>query len=111
MIGPCMEPFLVSPETEEVGLSLGALDLKGVIDWETPEARVNCSRSSTLVRPLAGWGGLGQDSVGAQLAKGETRQDTGGRQLLLSIAILVLPCVAVKVLKRKLRWVLNEKDK
>ena len=56
MIGPCIEPLRVSPETEDVGLSLGAFDLNGVIDWETPEARVNCSRSSTLVRPLAGLG-------------------------------------------------------
>ena len=46
----------MSPETEDVGLSLGAFDLNGVMDWETPEARVNCSRSSTLVRPLAGLG-------------------------------------------------------
>ena len=59
VMGPCMDPLRVSPETEDVGLSLGAFDLKGVMDWETPEARVNCSRSSTLVRPFAGWGGLG----------------------------------------------------
>jgi len=59
VMGPCMEPLRVSPETEEVGLSLGAFDLKGVMDWETPEARVNCSRSSTLVRPFEGldWAG------------------------------------------------------
>ena len=31
-MGPCMEPFLVSPETDEVGLSLGAFDLNGVMD-------------------------------------------------------------------------------
>ena len=31
----------------------GALDLKGVIDWDTPEASVNCSLNSTLVRPFA----------------------------------------------------------
>ena len=52
-MGPC--PFLVSPDTDEVGdssLPLG-LDLKGVMDWDTPEARVNCSLSSTLVLPLA----------------------------------------------------------
>ena len=45
----------MSPDTEEVGdssLPLG-LDLKGVMDWDTPEARVNCSLSSTLVLPLA----------------------------------------------------------
>ena len=54
VIGPCI-PFLVSPETEEVGDSSlpRGLDLKGVMDWETPEARVNCSLSSTLVLPLA----------------------------------------------------------
>ena len=54
-----MLPFLCcSPETEDVGDDWvgGALDLKGVIDWETPEARVNCSLSSTLVRPLAAKG-------------------------------------------------------
>ena len=60
VMGPCMPPFLVSPDTEEVGelASRGALDLNGVIDWETPEARVNCSLSSTLVRPLAASRGL-----------------------------------------------------
>ena len=26
---------------------------KAVIDWETPSARMNCSRSSILVRPFA----------------------------------------------------------
>ena len=49
-------PLRPSPEMEEVGEAAGALDLKGVMDWETPEARVNCSLSSTLVRPLAGKG-------------------------------------------------------
>ena len=55
MIGPCIPPFLVSPETEDVGDAWagGALDLKGVIDWDTPEASVNCSLNSTLVRPFA----------------------------------------------------------
>jgi len=54
-MGPCIPPFLVSPDTEEVGEACagGALDLKGVIDWETPEARVNCSLNSTFVRPFA----------------------------------------------------------
>ena len=58
VIGP-WAPFLWSPETEEVGdspRSPRGFDLNGVMDWETPEARVNCSRSSTLVRPLAGLG-------------------------------------------------------
>lgn len=34
VIGPCIPPFLVSPETEDVGDAWagGALDLKGVID-------------------------------------------------------------------------------
>ena len=52
-------PFLVSPDTEEVGdspLSPRGLDLNGVMDWDTPEARVNCSLSSTLVLPLARMG-------------------------------------------------------
>lgn len=44
------------PETELFGLvsaALEGLDLKAVMLCETPEARVNCSRSSTFVRPLA----------------------------------------------------------
>jgi hypothetical protein len=49
-------PFRPSPDMDEVGEAAGALDLKGVMDCETPEARVNCSLSSTLVRPLAGKG-------------------------------------------------------
>ena len=56
VMGPCMPPFLVSPDTELVGESPRSprgLDLKGVMDWDTPEARVNCSLSSTLVLPLA----------------------------------------------------------
>ena len=51
-------PFL-SPDTEEVGdspRSPRGFDLNGVMDWETPEARVNCSLNSTLVRPLATMG-------------------------------------------------------
>jgi len=34
-------------------LGLGALVLKGVIPWDTPSGRMNCSRSSMLVLPLA----------------------------------------------------------
>jgi hypothetical protein len=37
---------------DELGLGL---DLKAVMLWETPSAKMNCSRSSMLVRPLAGW--------------------------------------------------------
>ena len=52
-MGPCI-PFLVSPETDDVGEACcGAFDLKGVIDWDTPDAKVNCSLNSTLVRPFA----------------------------------------------------------
>ena len=40
-------------ELPEYELPLGLFDTKPAIDWLTPEARVNCSRSSTLVRPLA----------------------------------------------------------
>lgn len=47
------------PETEASGLGplKEGFDLKGVMLCETPAARVNCSRSSTLVRPLAVLGG------------------------------------------------------
>lgn len=44
------------PETELLGLvsvALEGLALKAVILCETPEAKVNCSRNSTFVRPLA----------------------------------------------------------
>ena len=54
MLGRCPDWL----ETELLGLASALdLDLKAVILWETPEARVNCSRSSTLVRPLAKLGG------------------------------------------------------
>jgi hypothetical protein len=45
------------PATDESGLGplIEAFDLNGAMLWETPEAKVNCSRSSTLVRPLADW--------------------------------------------------------
>ncbi len=52
VIGPVM-PFLPSPDTLLVGDSLGAFVLNEVMAWLTPGARVNCSRNSTLVRPLA----------------------------------------------------------
>lgn len=39
-------------DTELLGLGL---DLNGVMLWDTPSARMNCSRNSTLVRPLAIW--------------------------------------------------------
>ena len=44
------------PETELFGLSVFCVDVLGlneVILCDTPGASVNCSRSSTLVRPLA----------------------------------------------------------
>ncbi len=52
-LGRCPE----LPETEASGLGPlnDGLDLKGVMLWETPAARVNCSRSATLARPLAVW--------------------------------------------------------
>ena len=52
MLGRCPD----WPETELLGLVSEALglDLKPVMLCETPGARVNCSRNSTLVRPLAG---------------------------------------------------------
>lgn len=43
------------PETELLGLSVFCVDVLGlneVILCDTPGASVNCSRSSTLVRPL-----------------------------------------------------------
>ncbi len=48
----CLGPPL-PPTTEDPGLDC-ARDLNGVMLCETPLARVNCSRSSTFVRPLAG---------------------------------------------------------
>ena len=57
VMGPEMLCLCPCPETELPGLGSPApdcaLDLNGVIDCETPEASVNCSRSSTFVRPLA----------------------------------------------------------
>ena len=51
-MGPEMLGLCPWPEMDPDG-DCAVLDLNGVMDWETPEARVNCSRSSTLVRPLA----------------------------------------------------------
>ena len=42
-----------SPDMEPLGLLSLGFDLNGVILCDTPDARVNCSLSSTLVRPLA----------------------------------------------------------
>ena len=57
VIGPEMLPLWPDwpPDTELFGLPsvLEGLALNAVILCETPEAKVNCSRSSTLVRPLA----------------------------------------------------------
>ena len=53
-MGP--ETLCLCPETELPGLGSPAaegLDLKAVMDCETPLARVNCSLSSTFVRPFA----------------------------------------------------------
>ena len=61
VIGPEILPLGcpdAPPETELFGLAPGAaslvrLALKAVILCDAPGAKVNCSRSSTLVRPLA----------------------------------------------------------
>ncbi len=67
-------PFLPSPDMEEVGEATGAaFDLKGVMDWDTPEARVNCSLSSTLVRPLAAKGCLGLEKRASSKIWSETQ--------------------------------------
>ncbi len=73
-------PFLPSPDMEEVGEATGAaFDLKGVMDWDTPEARVNCSLSSTLVRPLAAKGCLGLEKETIQrFGVNKSRQSSTG---------------------------------
>ena len=38
-------------EVAEAVAPLGGFERKDAIVWETPEARMNCSRSSRLVRP------------------------------------------------------------
>lgn len=43
-------------------LGLGALVLKGVIPCDTPSGKMNCSRSSMFVLPLANYG-IVQDSI------------------------------------------------
>ena len=53
VIGPETLGRWDSPEMEPLGLLSLGLDLNGVILWDTPEARVNCSLNSTFVRPLA----------------------------------------------------------
>lgn len=40
-------------ELPEYELPLGDFDTNPAIDWLTPDAKVNCSRSSTFVLPLA----------------------------------------------------------
>ena len=40
-------------ELPEYELPLGLFDTKPAMDWLTPAANVNCSRSSTFVLPLA----------------------------------------------------------
>jgi hypothetical protein len=51
MIGPEVRKELA--DEPEAGEEADVFGLKAVIDWETPSARMNCSRSSMLVRPLA----------------------------------------------------------
>lgn len=57
VMGPVAElGDLVLQEADELPeweLPLGLLETNGLMDWLTPCARMNCSRSSTLVRPLA----------------------------------------------------------
>lgn len=52
MIGPC---GVRSDDAEEpdAGLEADVFGLNAVIVCETPSARINCSRSSMFVRPLA----------------------------------------------------------
>lgn len=52
-------------------LERGVRGLNAAMLWDTPSAKINCSRSSMLVRPLAACGGVrcvdlqrGQDGVG-----------------------------------------------
>lgn len=52
MIGPAGVRNELAEEPD-VGLDADVLGLNAVIDCETPSARMNCSRSSMLVRPLA----------------------------------------------------------
>lgn len=57
VMGPVAElGDLVLQEADELPeweLPLGLLETNGLMDWLTPCARINCSRSSTFVRPLA----------------------------------------------------------
>jgi hypothetical protein len=59
VMGPAVpekEPRWPEPPWLDTAVVLGlGLDLKAVMLWETPSAKMNCSRSSMLVRPLAGW--------------------------------------------------------
>jgi hypothetical protein len=71
VMGPADMLLRGPPDTEEPGLSATeglSLVLKGVMDCETPEARVNCSLNSTLVRPFAAWG-KGQGMCGCKEEK------------------------------------------
>ena len=55
-MGPIMLslcPELLATEASGLAPLIDILGLKVAIPWETPGAKVNCSRSSTLVRPLA----------------------------------------------------------
>ena len=49
-----LEPDLGVPTEEPPPFLMGVpLDTNPAIDWDTPSARMNCSRSSMFVRPLA----------------------------------------------------------
>lgn len=52
MIGPAGVRNELAEEPD-VGLDADVFGLNAVIDCDTPSARMNCSRSSMLVRPLA----------------------------------------------------------
>ena len=73
-MGP--ETLCRCPETELPGLGSPAaegLDLNAVMDCETPLASVNCSRSSTFVRPLAARRGGGKIGLALETASTKGR--------------------------------------
>ena len=56
VMGPIMLnlwPELLATDASGLAPLIDILGLNVAIPWETPGAKVNCSRSSTLVRPLA----------------------------------------------------------
>lgn len=48
-----IQTFVIGPEVGNCPSLIGVFDLKAVIAWLTPSAKINCSRNSMLVRPLA----------------------------------------------------------